>query len=905
MTASDLEIKKLFLESFRYVDFDIISKSIDNFKEALDYLKESSIGDDFGEESICKINIIDKTFQEKVVLVEKFKSLNTRTTNAIHYLFDLRKTINKKYAKEKDRKKQELLDEVFFRLSKTLMDLPIDLETLNSNIEVLKLYGIEKREFKYFYQHITRFFLDTNDLKKTVILSDNRDLLIEIKRLNEYLSKQYYDNLKQQKNITLVFFLLAFLILFILFYIYRRVRQTSVELKAFRYAIENSDNSIVITDADRNIQYTNDSFEVHTGYTRDEVLGKNPNILKSDLLDDQFYKELNETLDRGEKWQGEFINRRKDGLLLYEKASIVPIIVDDELVQYLAIKLDITEYIKTQQKLQQSAVVYEMIGDGIIITDAQQNILSANPAFIQMFGYREDELIGEQPLIVRSSKQDKLFYKKMWSALELKNKWSGKIHNLTKSGKILPVWLTITVVRNRENQIENFIAIYTNLEEIIEMEEKADFLAYHDELTQLPNRSQVDRELNDILELAKTDSSMIAILFIDLDRFKVINDTLGHDIGDGMLIELSKRLKNIMGENDTVARFGGDEFIVIMNALNDKKSVNIMANRILSTIRKPIDVKNYHLTTTGSIGIALYPEDGLEKSMLIKHADSAMYHAKEMGKDNYRFYTVQLSSDVQTRLDLEQELLYALEKDELSLCYQPQYDLMSKKICGAEALLRWNSPILGKVSPEKFIPIAEETGIIISIGYYILEEASKAYLHWVEEGVAPDWIAINLSTVQFRQENMLEKFKYIVDKVGISPQNIEFEITERCMMEYTEENLNIIDEFQNMGCQISIDDFGTGYSSMSYLKSLALDKIKIDKSFIDDLPTSSNDVEVSMAILTLSHSLGYKVIAEGIENIEQEDFLVDRGCDYGQGYYFSKPLSSDEFIKFSKNRQKK
>jgi EAL domain-containing protein (putative c-di-GMP-specific phosphodiesterase class I) len=322
-------------------------------------------------------------------------------------------------------------------------------------------------------------------------------------------------------------------------------------------------------------------------------------------------------------------------------------------------------------------------------------------------------------------------------------------------------------------------------------------------------------------------------------------------------------------------------------------------------IREPIVVHDYHLYTTASLGIALYPDDGENRNEIIKHADSAMYHAKDKGKDNYQFYTKQLSLDVQDRLNLEQELLHAVERKELLLHYQPQYYLKNRKICGAEALLRWNNKNLGWISPDEFISVAEETGSIIKIGYFVFEEACKAYMRWEALGLNIDSIAINISSVQFREEDIFEKLKNIMLDVGIPAHKIEIEITERFIMEYSTTNMTILEDLRNIGCRIAIDDFGTGYSSMSYMKSLALDTIKIDKSFIMDLPNDAHDAEVSKAIIALSKSLGYEEIAEGIETLEQEAFLRQYDCDMGQGYYFAKSMCEDDFVTFVSEKNKK
>ncbi len=896
----DHQFENFFLRAYRYIDYDETSRVSREFEESLDYLQKSNIKKEFGQHIHKHIKNIEKMYEQKLQLLESFKTLNSRVTNSIHYLYDLRKTIDEKYVE--DKKKQELLDQVFFTIGQLLMDLPFDQKKLDRNMLELKHYSKEFHEFDYFYQQSEQFFYDVEVIKKKLLQNREIKLFDEIDHTIQDLVDYYEYNRKKQKVITFSFFIFAFLILLMLILGYQKLRKATRELQAFRYAIENSDNAIVITDKDRHIQYVNEAFELHSGYTKDEVLGENPNLLKSDLLSDDFYKNMNEILDRGEKWQGELINRRKDDSLLYEKASIVPIYLEGELVQYLAIKLDITDYVEQQQKLQQSAAVYETIGDGIMITDSEKKILSINPAFIQMFGYDEEELVGQEPMIFTSKKHDRAFYKRMWYSLTTRDRWTGKIYNKTKSGKVLPVWLTITVVRDKIGAIANFIAIYTNLEEIIEMEEKADFLAYHDSLTHLPNRAHFEREIVSIFDLAKINGEMIAVLFIDLDRFKVINDTLGHYVGDEMLIYLAKRIKNILRKDDLFARIGGDEFVIILDPVKTREEAALMAEKILTVTKEPMEVQNYHLTTSASIGIALYPDDGLSKNEIIKYADSAMYHAKESGKDRYEFYTEKLSVDIQMRLDLEQELKYALKKKELYLHYQPQYDLENRKVFGAEALLRWYNPNLGQVPPDVFISVAEETGLIIEIGYFVFEEACQEYMHWKEQGLNIDSISVNISSIQFREKDIFENFKKIIDKVGISPHNIDIEITESFIMEYSTTSLSILEDFRSIGCKISIDDFGTGYSSMSYMKSLPLDTIKIDKSFVMDLPYDTHDVEVSKAIIALSNSLGYQVIAEGIENELQEVFLRENGCNIGQGYYFGRPMDASAFVAFVKEK---
>ena len=897
MVVFEKDLENLFLQKFRYVDYDETERLFRACESELRYFKQSELSREFGERSYQELLDIQRLYRKKRDLIGRFQSANARATNAIHYLYDLRNTIKKKYPL--DIEKNRVMDQFFFFFGKILMDLPPDRKLFEKSLAELEKESSQHKLLYYFYSQTKQFMADVLLIQK--IVDENRKIKVieAIETLSADLLQQYERNLLQQKVITFSFFAMAFMILLLLFYQYWRMRRTSLELKAFRYAIENSDNSVVITDAQRHILYANEAFEQHSGYKIDEVLGHNPNVLKSNMHSDTFYKELNETLDRGEKWQGELINKRKDGSLLYEKASIVPIVVNGELEQYLAIKLDITEYIEQQKKLQQAAVAFESIGEGIMIMDSQKKIIIVNPATKQIFGYTEEELLGREPLLL-SGKDEAALYRKIWDAVEVKGKWAGRVEGKRKSGKRIPAWLTIKAVKNQEDDTQNFVAILTNLEEILEMKERVSFLAYHDNLTKLPNRAYVEKELVEIFDLARVLKKWVAFLFIDLDRFKVINDTLGHNVGDQMLTVLAGRLQNVVRKSDLLARFGGDEFVVVMDDIADREEAGRVAAEIQQALREPIKVRDYHLNTTVSIGIAIYPEDGEDINVIIKHADVAMYHAKERGKDNYQFYSNKLSIDMHIRLDLEQKLIHAIENNEFSLVYQPQYDLRSKRICGAEALLRWDSPELGRVSPAQFIPVAEETGAIVAIGYFVLREAARTYLHWKEHGVALDWIAINLSSIQFQQEDLLENYSRIINETGISAENLELEITERCIMEYTQENLSILNGFRKMGCRISIDDFGTGYSSMGYLKDFSMDSIKIDKSFIDHLPKNSNNSEVTTAIIALSHSLEYTVIAEGIENREQEAFLIAQGCDYGQGYYFSRPLDRDALIEFVK-----
>jgi diguanylate cyclase (GGDEF)-like protein len=464
------------------------------------------------------------------------------------------------------------------------------------------------------------------------------------------------------------------------------------------------------------------------------------------------------------------------------------------------------------------------------------------------------------------------------------------------------VILALLFYRNRQLEVHKRELDEKN-RKLETQKQQMNFLAYHDALTELPNRDSFREKLEHAIGLAKRNDTPLAIMFVDLDRFKIVNDTLGHHIGDEMLKEIAQRIRRVLRDTETLSRIGGDEFTVLVETLRYPNEAAAIAEKILDEIKKPVVIGSYELGTTASVGIALYPEDGDDVNSLIKNADSAMYLAKSEGKNGYRYYTKKLSDDVHRRMQIEHDLRSAIDREEFSLVYQPQYDLQTQKAVAAEALLRWEHGVEGYIAPSEFIPIAEDSGIIVPIGEWVFEKACREFMAWKAMGLPINSIAINVSSVQFNQDDVVGRFKSIVETVGIDPQSVEIEITERYIMEHTRHNQTVLERLRRIGFRISVDDFGTGYSSMSYLKTLPLDTIKIDKSFIDDIPHDKNDVAITRAILALAQSLGYTVVAEGIEYEEQESFLKEQRCDYGQGYLYSRPLERDAFIAFMRERK--
>ncbi|ADN10055.1 EAL domain-containing protein [Sulfurimonas autotrophica] len=890
----DKELYNFTFTANKFTNYDEVVKQEKKFQQTFKSLSNDL--EKYNTDTSALLKDISKNFQKKVEDLEYFKAQNSALINSSHFLFDLHTTISD--APEISLQAKNLTNETLFYILRYASSDYIDKKSIDKKLNKLKIITHnEKSQYLYtFYRHSKVMLQTLQSLKEVSQEIQANPLYEQIKALKLHIIHDYERNLQHQTWLVGTFFLFTVFILFALILSHLESNKTKKELLAFKYAIEHSDNIVVMTDAEKKIVYVNETFEKATGYKAQEVLGQNPRILKSKPQDENIYKELNTKLAKGEKWEGQFINKRKDGTLLYEKASIVPIFLQGKLVNYIALKLDITEYIEQNKKLAQAATVFENTEEVIIIADVEGKVVSVNTAFTNIYGYTLEEIKGKNLSFLHSGVQEKSFYKDTWNQLIEYGIWKGKFVNKTKSGEIIPVWTTIKKITDSKGDVVNYIIVQTDLRELETSQAKADYLAYHDPLTGLYNRVNFEEYLKHALVVAHRNTSLLAILFIDLDRFKVINDTLGHDIGDEVLKAVASRLKTTLRESDFISRWGGDEFVVILENLASASDAAIIASNIIENLEEPINVAQHSLITTASIGIALYPENGEDSHTLIKHADSAMYLTKETGKNNFRYYTKELSEGIQHRLDIDMALRSALQNNELYMVFQPQYKLSTKTIHSAEALIRWQNPTLGNVPPDEFIPVAEENGTIIQLGYFVFEESCKAFKKMKHANSQIKYIAINVSSLQFKEAHLLETFLAIATRHNVKPHEIEIEITERFIMEHTIANMNILQNFRNHGFKISIDDFGTGYSSMSYLKQLPTDTIKIDKSFVDDIAHGSSDNVIIEAIIALSKTLGYVIVAEGIETQDQENFLSKANCDLGQGYLFSRPVTCKEII---------
>ena len=547
-----------------------------------------------------------------------------------------------------------------------------------------------------------------------------------------------------------------------------------------------------------------------------------------------------------------------------------------------------------EQKLELSAKVFSQSREAIVITDKKNKILSVNNAFSTITGYEEYEVLGKNPKILASGRHDSEFYQALWEALLTNNYWQGELWNRHKNGTVYPEWLTISVVRDEHDAIVNHIAIFTDISQHKQAEQQIEHLAHYDSLTDLPNRILLKSRIDYELIIAERHKKSFSLLFIDLDHFKNINDSLGHSIGDQVLIEVSKRLVACVREEDTVARLGGDEFNIVLTDSNEDGAA-IVANKIIAALAQPIVYKAYQLHITHSIGISLYPGNGDTYELLSQNADTALYQAKNEGRNQYQFFTRAMQQKTQRRMSIENNLRQALQGNELMVYFQPQVNTLSGKIIGAEALLRWRDPDWGMVSPAEFIPVAEDCGLILPIGDWVLEQSIAQAKQWHDAGF-PITIAVNLSLAQFRANDLLTTVQQMLAKYDFSAQFLELELTESIAMQNVEMAIEITQHLTQLGVKLSIDDFGTGFSSLNYLQRFTLHKLKIDQSFTRHMISNKDSENIVDAIISLAKSLNLTTIAEGVETSEQLGMFKQKNCDEIQGYYFSQPISADEFI---------
>lgn len=665
--------------------------------------------------------------------------------------------------------------------------------------------------------------------------------------------------------------------------------------------LEQAADAIEITDADARILYVNPAFEQITGYQQAEVIGKTPaELFRHGQHNDAFYDEIALSVTQGKVWHGSYLGRRKDGSFYPQEATIFPIHNKaGQITNNVAIKRDISDRERTQEKLGNSLsllqATFEATADGILVTNSQGNILNFNQRFVELWQHSAHRTIvwdefHSLTFIARFLKKPAHFIDRLQTIYAQPQHESHDVLELKDGcyieGRSCPQRLGDMVVGR--------VWSFRDVTERLKTEAQIRYQASHDLLTGLPNRNFFNDQLSTALADAIQHNKQLAVMFLDLDRFKLINDSLGHAAGDQLLQEVARRIRQCLREQDVVARWAGDEFTLLLTELlNGEEAVQI-AEAILQAMEPDFDLEGHLLRVSGSIGIALYPDNGEDAETLVKNADAALYRAKDSGRNGYHLYTSALTSETSTWLLMESHLHRALERQEFVLYYQPQINVLTGEITQMEALLRWRHPEFGLVHPGKFIPLAEENGLIVPIGEWVLQTACAQSCHWQAAGLPPVRIAVNLSARQLRQPNLVEMVARALDTTRLDPSYLELEITETTVMKNVELTQTILHDLHQMGVSVAMDDFGTGYSSLGYLKKFPFNTLKIDQSFVRDLATDANDKAIVAAIIAMGRVLNLKLVAEGVETKVQEHLLLSLDCEEMQGFLFSPPLALDE-----------
>ena len=581
------------------------------------------------------------------------------------------------------------------------------------------------------------------------------------------------------------------------------------------------------------------------------------------------------------------------------------VIYDEEKkpLKLLGTTQDITEISAIKEEYKKQAKILQYIHDSIISTDIYSNIRTWNNGSENLFSYTKEEVLGKSIRMLYSEKNENSL-DELLSILNIKNNFSTEVIMRKKDGSEIICDVSFSLLRNDIGEVTGYIGYLQDITQQKEteklLEEQTKLLkhqAYHDMLTALPNRMLFHDRLEQAIAQAKRNNEKFALLFIDLDQFKNINDSLGHHIGDEVLIEAANRLRSTIREQDTLSRLGGDEFTIILRDIDSVQNTTTVARKIIASIKEPMQIASQTLYISSSIGISIYPDDTTIAENLIKYADAAMYRAKDEGRDNFQFYSSEMTTIAFEKVVMENSLRVAIKEEQFEVYYQPQYDIQNNTIVGMEALVRWIHPSLGIISPVKFIPLAETTGLIVDIDRIVMKTAMQQFVQWYEKGLNPGILALNLAMRQLKEEDFISYLLGTMQELHFKPEWLELEITEGQMMSNPDLSIQKLQRLYQLGIEIAIDDFGTGYSSLSYLKKMPLSKLKIDQSFVHDIPDDEDDVAIIKAIIALGKSLNLSLIAEGVETEEQKEFLVHEKCDYVQGYFYSKPIHHEEMTK--------
>lgn len=678
-----------------------------------------------------------------------------------------------------------------------------------------------------------------------------------------------------------------------------RIQETARRLRESEYQtrniIETTQEGFAQVDVNQLLQKVNPAFCAMLGRDRDNVIGRRITEFFTPESVLVFNGEMLKR-DAGLSSTYDIVLVRPDGELRHCHFNGSPIFnPDGERIGSFALVTDISDRIAHEAYVRRAVTVFENTAEGVVTTDTEGRIQSINPAFERITGYSEADAVGKKSSILKSGRHETDYYRQMWADLLSVGHWQGEIWNRRKNGEIYPEWLSISSVRDDAERVQNYIGVFSDISDIKRSAAELERLAHYDPLTNLANRLLLGAQLRHALNRATRSNDCLVVMEIDLDGFKTVNDTLGHPAGDRLLQIVAGRLKGILRTGDIVARLGGDEFAVVMEAVAIVADAATVAEKIIAVIAEPIDLDGPTACVTSSIGIAVFPTDGMDATALLKAADTALYVGKREGRNTYRFYDQKMSTAVQRRHELEQGLRYAIERGELELWYQPQISLAKRCVAGAEALVRWRHPERGLIPPSEFLTVACDTGLIVPLGEWVLYTACRQAQAWLAAGIDIGRMAVNVDGQQIMRSEFVATVEAVLAATDLPPERLELEITENFLLENAENGMGTVARFSHMGVNIAIDDFGTGYSSLAYLKYLHADCLKIDKSFINGLPEDSDGSAIVQAVISLGRGLGFTLVAEGVETGEQLAYLRKVGCDLVQGYYFAKPMPANEF----------
>ncbi|MEH6948920.1 EAL domain-containing protein [Bacillus sp. JJ634] len=661
-------------------------------------------------------------------------------------------------------------------------------------------------------------------------------------------------------------------------------------------ALQQMEEGALVFSQDGKILDSNSSAEIITGYSGFEL----HTVFFSSLLSNrEDYLSIRKALEKEVYHINSFDMVRKNGEHYTSKIKISKTEIGQSTQLFLVTFENSSFQSRAEQELLVARKIYENIEEGVLYTDHRGKILSVNPAFEIVTGYLEEEVLGKNPNILQSGYHQADFYQALWKDVHEKGYWKGEIWNKRKNGEIFPEWLTISSVSNEYGRVTNYVAVFSDITDRKQKEKQIQKLSNYDALTGTKNRYILFQELLRLIETANKYNQLLAVLFLDLDRFKVINETLGHNYGDLLLKKVASRIKGMLKNKDLIARFGGDEFVIVLPNIKHAREAVQISEDIIQALEQPFLLDNQEVYATTSIGISLYPHDGDGVEVLIKNAEKAVHKAKANGGSSFELFYEELQPfNKSRRIILENGLRKAIENDELMLYYQPQASLKTGHLTGVEALLRWHHSELGYISPGEFIPIAEETGLIIPISEWVINQACEEVKRLHVSGYTNLKVGINISGVHFSQSDFSKRVSEIIQNTNINPYNVDLELTESMIMPNAKDSIDKLVKLKRMGLKLSIDDFGTGYSSLSYLHRFPIDTLKIDQSFIRNLMSVKGDAAIIKAIITMAKTLQLDIIAEGVEDKKQLDFLEQENCDIIQGFYLSKPIPFPELVQF-------